>query len=72
MPQTYTALANPSTIGRVADSHISENLMGGGVAGIDDPGFSKVITWDLCRDHRSQLQLKNHIQFRRGMRSTRQ
>jgi hypothetical protein len=23
--------------------------MGGAVAGIDDPGFSKVITWDICR-----------------------
>ena len=42
--------------------------MGGAVAGIDDPGYSKVITWDICRDHRSRLQLKNHIQFRRGTR----
>jgi len=71
MPQTYTALANPSTIGGAADSHIGENLMGGAVAGIGDPGFSKVITWDICRDHRSRLQLKNHIQFHRGMRLTR-
>jgi hypothetical protein len=31
---------NPSTIGRAADSHISQNLMGGAVAGITDPGYS--------------------------------
>jgi len=49
MPQTYTVLANRSTIGRAADSHIGENLMDGAVAGIDDPGFSKVVTWDICR-----------------------
>jgi hypothetical protein len=42
--------------------------MDGAVAGIDDPGFSKAITWDICRDHRSRLQLKNHIQFHRGTR----
>jgi hypothetical protein len=46
-------------------------LAGAAVAGIDDPGFSKVITWDICRDHRSRLQQKNHIQFHRGIRLTR-
>jgi hypothetical protein len=38
-------------------------LAGAAVAGIGDPGFSKVITWDICRDHRSRLQQKNHIQL---------
>jgi hypothetical protein len=42
--------------------------MDGAVAGIGDPGFSKTITWDICRHHRSPLELKNHIQFRRGVR----
>ena len=37
-PQTYTVLVNHSAIGRAADSNISENLMGGAVAGIVDRG----------------------------------
>jgi hypothetical protein len=49
---------NRSAIGRAADFHISENLMDGAVAGIDDPGFPKAIAWDICRDRRSRLQLK--------------
>lgn len=57
MPQTYTVLLNPSTIGRAVDSHISENLMAGAVAGIGDPGRHPN-DFLAKQDHRSRLQQK--------------